>query len=83
MSGMKSAAPRGAIAESRLQDHLGPYHDTGSTMPRRPPNAALPQSSWSVPSRPTLARRHGTQRRCRHGGRSYLGIIQRLLVPDR
>eukprot|EP00964_Phaeocystis_antarctica_P143619 scaffold109194_cov29-Phaeocystis_antarctica.AAC.1 len=26
MSGMKSAAPRGAIAESRLQDHLGPYH---------------------------------------------------------
>eukprot|EP00964_Phaeocystis_antarctica_P044500 scaffold25566_cov31-Phaeocystis_antarctica.AAC.1 len=33
---------------------------TLAAMPRRPPNAALPQSSWSVPSRPTLARRHGS-----------------------
>eukprot|EP00964_Phaeocystis_antarctica_P083478 scaffold52513_cov43-Phaeocystis_antarctica.AAC.1 len=29
-------------------------------MPRRPPNAAPPQSSWSVPSRPTPRRRHGS-----------------------
>eukprot|EP00964_Phaeocystis_antarctica_P028298 scaffold15955_cov94-Phaeocystis_antarctica.AAC.1 len=29
-------------------------------MPRRPPNAALPQPSWSVPSRPTPTRRHGS-----------------------
>eukprot|EP00964_Phaeocystis_antarctica_P021432 scaffold11884_cov107-Phaeocystis_antarctica.AAC.5 len=62
MSGMKSGAPRGAIAESKLQDQHRPYHEstTLAAMPRRPPNAALPQSSWSVPSRPTPTRRHGS-----------------------
>eukprot|EP00964_Phaeocystis_antarctica_P125215 scaffold88845_cov30-Phaeocystis_antarctica.AAC.1 len=37
-----------------------PTELTLAATPRRPPNAALPQSSWSVPSRPTPTRRHGS-----------------------
>ena len=40
---MKSAALRGAIAESRLQDHHRPYHDTGSNA-----SAAPKRSSSSI-----------------------------------
>eukprot|EP00964_Phaeocystis_antarctica_P043030 scaffold24674_cov26-Phaeocystis_antarctica.AAC.1 len=65
MSGMKSAAPRGAIAESRLQDPLGPYHDTGSNA-----SAAPKRSSSSVimecPIKTDARTPPWQQRRCRH-----------------
>ena len=74
---MKSAALRGAIAESRLQDHHRPYHDTGSNA-----SAAPKRSSSSVIMECSIKTDADTppwqQRRCRHGGRSYLGIILRL-----
>ena len=74
MSGMKSAAPRGAIAESKLQDHHRPYHDTGSNA-----SAAPKRISSSVIMECSIKTDAGTppwqQRRCRHGGRSYLGIL--------
>ena len=77
--GMKSAALRGAIAESRLQDHHRPYHDTGSNAsaaPKRSSSSVIMECSIKTDARTPPWQ----QRRCRHGGRSYLGIIQRLKV---
>eukprot|EP00964_Phaeocystis_antarctica_P125925 scaffold89619_cov93-Phaeocystis_antarctica.AAC.1 len=71
MLGMKSAAPRGAIAESKLQDHLRPDHDTGSNAsaaPKRSSSSVTMECSIKIDARTPPWQ----QRRCRHGGRSYL-----------